>query len=151
MEFVDGKRVGDDNCVCHWIQRPEVKKMEFNDFVKKEYGGGHWCYLTDSYSIHSLEKAWNEAQRWWKSSQGDRWRAIGGAKCDADSSHRISPGQGYLCKPRRPGDSTPDLVCERCFNAFAYEPWEPTSAGGGLMDAEIHLLAQNICKELGLG
>jgi len=93
------------------------------------------------------QRARAEAQRWWKSPQGDRWRSAGGAVCDANSAHRIPEGGGCLCKPRMAGDETPDLVCEDCFDRLSYEPWEP-AVGGKLSQAEIHLAAQRLRDKL---
>lgn len=90
-------------------------------------------------------KAREEAQRWWKSSQGDIWRSKGGAKCDVVSSHIIEDGQGYLCKPKTPGDSSPDLVCEECFDKFDYEAWEISSDSA--MQAELTRIAQDVAFE----
>ena len=86
------------------------------------------------------------ARRWWNSSQGKRWQQMGAAKCDIDSSHRIPFGQGYLCKPIRPGDNTPDLVCERCFDSHPYDAWD--LASDEAITAEAMLAAQSIRDEL---
>jgi TM2 domain-containing membrane protein YozV len=87
-------------------------------------------------------RAREEAQRWWKSSQGEGWRVRGGAKCDADGTHIIQDGQGCLCKPKTLGDFSPDLVCERCFDEFDYEAWDRSCESAA--QAELTLIAQDV-------
>jgi len=84
------------------------------------------------------------AQAVWKSEIGEQWRKIGGARCDMNSSHIIAPGDGCLCRPRRLGDTTPDLVCERCFDSLPYEGLEIDSNEGMQLVAQLLLRSMAI-------
>ncbi len=74
------------------------------------------------------------AQEWWKSEESAAARVQGGAVCDK-CLDEIRIGEGYLCNPQKVYVvdsnvvSTPDLVCEKCFDGYSYEPWNAEQQG----------------------
>jgi len=70
------------------------------------------------------------AAEWWKLDLAANSRVRGYAICDSRSSHQIPNGGGYLCNPSHMGDSTPDLVCEACFEGLPYQAWDGGYSGG---------------------
>ena len=68
-------------------------------------------------------------QAWWTLDVSAHSRVRGYAVCDSRSGHQIPVGEGYLCSPSRLGDRTPDLVCQKCFDQFPYDPWDGGYSG----------------------
>ena len=74
-------------------------------------------------------KARELAIGWWELEIASDARERGYANCDSIWRHKISVGEGYLCNPSRMGDRTPDLVCEKCFDEYPYDPWDGGYSG----------------------
>jgi hypothetical protein len=107
----------------------EFKESVLADFKKKLAEKKLAQQESPSSTTSSKKEIAHElALAWWKEAkEHGRTSAI----CDSCNSG-ISEGQGYVCKPgvvSHPMFSSPDLVCESCFDRKSYEPWKiPTSS-----------------------
>lgn len=80
------------------------------------------------------ELAQQAAAAWWKSEASTRARGRGFGICDRCNG-KIPVGKGYLCVPMITGManvdpasfSSPDLVCEKCFDRGGYRPYRVES------------------------
>lgn len=79
------------------------------------------------------------ARLWWTTDAAANSRSRGHGICDAGAMHFIPVGEGYLCR-RSAGSTTPDLVCERCFDRLPYEPWQEGAMPALPSDARAQLL-----------
>ena len=115
----------------------------FGSFTKPGNVRRHWLYEGGCRMGTNKPKARELAVAWWNSDQGARSRARGFAICDSCNS-RIAVGEGYLCNPAVVGVggipsamfSSPDLVCESCFDRKSYEPWDPKQTARMIEEAQ---------------
>lgn len=90
------------------------------------------------------QKAHELAVAWWSSDKSTPLRATGHATCD-HCNRDIPIDGGYLCNPKTGdligvysviGSSTPDLMCEQCFDRESPEPWDPEQTARNLEQAK---------------